>query len=56
MPFPYARANNRFRELPEEVHGEASRTYPLILTRMDTADGAAGESLEALDPLERLLR
>lgn len=46
----------RYRRYPEEVYGEDSRAYPLILTRVDTADPRLGESASELDPLERLLR
>ncbi len=47
----------RYRPLPEAIYGERSLAHPLINTRFDSAACAElGESLEALPPLERLLR
>ncbi|KAF5833686.1 hypothetical protein DUNSADRAFT_9956 [Dunaliella salina] len=45
---------HRYRPLPEEVYGEASRNYPLMITRHKKHDD--GETLESLSLLERLLR
>lgn len=46
----------RYRPLPVDVYREASETYPLICTRNDLFDAKLGETLEGLDPVERLLR
>ncbi|KAL6755221.1 dihydrouridine synthase-domain-containing protein [Haematococcus lacustris] len=47
---------HRYRPLPEDVYGAASLEQPLLTTRTDTVDARLGETLDSLDPLERLLR
>lgn len=43
--------------MPEDVYGAASLQQPLISTRWDSiACAELGETVEELDPLERLLR
>lgn len=42
----------RYRPLPEAVYGPRSLEHPLIMTRMDRTDAAAGEELDSL-PLVR---
>ncbi len=39
-----------------QVYEAQSREHPLILTRQGTFDEKMGETLDSLDPLERLLR
>lgn len=47
----------RYRPLPEAAYGALSLVQPLISTRWESvAQAELGESLGALDPLERLLR
>ncbi|MEW5301194.1 MAG: hypothetical protein WDW36_004068 [Sanguina aurantia] len=46
----------RYRHMPAEVYGAASRAYPLLNTRLDLAEAALGEELDSLPLVERLLR
>lgn len=46
----------RYRPFPEASLAAQSRLQPLITTRWDVAVAEAGEALESLPPLERLLR
>jgi hypothetical protein len=52
----YATCSRRHRWFPQEAYEAAAADYPLMLTRVDLADPRLGETLDALDPLERLLR
>ena len=48
---------HRYRSMPRSVYEARSLEHPLIMTRTDSYDPLMGEeSIEALDPVERLLR